>query len=134
MSLQLAHRKMIRHDDAFITVRVCQIRQAAVDDISSISFKFRLSFALLSQCFFNSGWTLSLTSCCLEKPERTEIKQVTEICFFHFYFVHNTGAIIIPCTKHNMHIGPQHTQQNFTPHFFIPSFVMVVSLIIPLKV
>ena len=84
----------------------------------------KLRLTILGQSVLNSGlvlpylagasliveWTLSLTSCCLEKPERTEIKQVTEIFFFRFYFVHNTGANIIPCTKHNMHIGPQHTQ------------------------
>ena len=47
------------------------------------------------------SWTLSRTSCCLEKPERKEIKQVNEICFFHFYFVHNTGANFISCTNGN---------------------------------
>ena len=94
---------MIRHGDAFITVRVCQIRQPAVDDISSISLIPAYSFAHLAGASFIVGWTLSLTSCCLEKPERTEIKQVTGICFIHFSFVHNTGANFIPCTKHSMH-------------------------------
>jgi len=92
----------------------------------------KLRLTILARSVLNSGlvlpyladvslivaWTLSLTSCCLEKPERIEIKQVTEICFFHFYFVHNTGANFIPCTKHNMHIGPQHTQSEFySTHF-----------------
>ena len=89
----------------------------------------------LAGASFIVGWTLSLTSCCLEKPERTEIKKVTGICFFHFYFVHNTGANFIPCTKHSMLWASINVKsQNFTPHIFILSFVMAVSLIIPLKV
>ena len=77
-----------------------------------------LVFPFLAGASLIVGWTLSLTICCLEKPERTEIKQVTEICFFHFYSVHNTGANFIPCTKHNMHIGPQHIQSEFySTHF-----------------
>ena len=78
-----------------------------------ISFKFRLSFALFSRCF-SVRWTLSRTSCYLEKPENKDIKQVTEICFFHFHFVHN----IYRCKFYVVH-KTQHkhnTSQNFTPH------------------
>ena len=92
----------------------------------------KLRLTILARSVLNSGlvlpylagasliveWTVSLTSCCLQKPERTEIKQVTEIFLFHFYFVHNTGANIIPCTKHNMHIGPQtYTVEFYSTHF-----------------
>ena len=78
-------------------------------------------------------WTLSRTSCYLEKPERKDIKQVTEICFFHFYFVHNTGANFISCSKHNTNT----TQPcRILLHTLILSFVMAVSFIknISLKV
>ena len=76
-------------------------------------------------------WTLSRTSCYSEKPERKEIMQVTEICFFHFYFVHNTGAnFVVHKTQH------KHNTVRILLHTLILSFVMAVSLIknISLKV
>ena len=86
--------------------------------ILALSVWFRLIvLPYLAGASFIVGWTLSLTSCCLEKPERTEIKQVTGICFFHFPLY----IILVKILYHAQNtacIGPQRKKSEFySTHF-----------------
>ena len=109
---------MIRHSDTFITVRVCQIRQSAVDDISSISLIPAYSFALLSRCFFHSGMDSVINKLLFRKTWKDRDKEGNWNLLFFIFPLYIILVQILYHAQNTACIGPQRKKSEFySTHF-----------------